>query len=249
VQYKGVKPYSQESVLRIALLLLAGAACPVAVAGDAGALFNEKCAGCHTIGGGNMVGPDLKASAQWSSGDLSRAVRNMEKNVGPLSDDEVDSLVAYLRGSKTQNQAVTSAPAKPVEAKVETASVERGALLFRGEVALQNGGLSCIACHSSGAGLGPNLSSVSTRMSESALASACEHTPYKVMKTAYKERAVTHQEALDIAAYLTSLNRKKEKEPPVVLGGMALALTTLVAIAIGYRNRNGGVRSKLSRRD
>ena len=246
-----------------ALILLL---CPGARAEDEAALFTAKCAGCHSIGGGNLVGPDLAPSAKWSVADLTRAIKGMEKNVGPLKDDEVTALVAYLKKSNASKQTAQAAPVpgeKPIipsqsQAQpgpvIEPASAERGRSLFTGAEALKNGGLSCIACHrvdNAGGTMGPELTALSKKISGDALISACEHTPYKVMNVAYKSHPVLHQEALDLAAYFTSLKEphQKIKEPAVAALGAALAATVLGIIAFGYRNRNTSARAKLKRRD
>jgi mono/diheme cytochrome c family protein len=234
-------------------------------AGDSAALFSEKCAGCHSIGGGNLVGPDLAPSSKWSATDLTKAVKDMEKNVGPLTSEEVDSLVEYLRTPAAKK--VSDPLIKPVQPQkedvpaladlsvaVESGSIARGASLFIGDQSFKNGGLSCVACHSvdaAGGNMGPDLTAISEKMPPAALASACEHTPYKVMKEAYRDHAITHQEALDLAAYLGSLKspHDKLKDPPVAMFGAFFALFVFAVIAFGYRNRNTGVRAKLQRRN
>jgi len=237
------------------------------LAGDAAALFSEKCAGCHTIGGGNLVGPDLAPSAKWSTKDLAKSIKDMEKNVGPLTSEEVDSLVAYLKQPQTA-KASSDSQAKPVvqpqkdalptsegsSLTVESGSIISGARLFVGDESFKNGGLSCVACHrvdAAGGNLGPDLTAISEKMPQAALVSACEHTPYKVMKDAYKDHAITRQEALNLAAYLGSLKsaHSKLKDPPVAMFGALFALFVFAVIAFGYRNRNTGVRAKLQRRN
>ncbi len=255
------------ATLRVLLALLAWLFFgPVAWAGDAAALFSEKCAGCHSIGGGNLVGPDLAPSSKWSSADLTKSIKDMEKNVGPLSSDEVDSLVEYLRKPQAAKAAsdLTAQPAPSAKAdlapsldgveSVESGVISSGERLFLGEQAFKNGGLSCVACHrvdAAGGNMGPDLTAIATRMPMAALVSACEHTPYKVMKEAYKDHAISHQEALDLAAYLGSLKSQhnKLKDPPVAIFAAGFALLIFVVIAFGYRNRNTGVRAKLQRRN
>lgn len=70
-----------------------------ALAQDASKLFEEKCAGCHTIGGGELVGPDLAPTAGWNTIELTKSVKSMEKSAGSLSAPEIESLVEYLRKS------------------------------------------------------------------------------------------------------------------------------------------------------
>ncbi|MBP6746576.1 c-type cytochrome [bacterium] len=236
-------------------------------AGDSATLFSEKCAGCHSIGGGNLVGPDLAPSSKWSVADLTKSIKDMEKNVGPLTNEEVDSLVEYLRKPQAA-KVVSDSAVKPVETPlngdlpkfdgpsvaVESGSIASGASLFIGDQSFKNGGLSCIACHrvdNAGGNMGPDLTAISEKMPLAALASACEHTPYKVMKEAYKNHAITHQEALDLASYLQSLKNphNKLKDPPVSIFGALFAVFVFAVIAFGYRNRNTGVRAKLQRRN
>lgn len=248
--------------------LLIATAClsaqPLAISLDADSLFQAKCAGCHSIGGGALVGPDLAPTAGWSSVDLAKAVKGMEKSVGPLTNEEVDSLVEFLRRKKDKGTQSTAQakPATNVEVTVapepnaakEPASAAKGKQLFSGAEALKNGGLSCIACHhvdDAGGTLGTDLSTVSDKMANQALITAIEHAPYKVMKTAYKDHPVTHQEAVDLAAYFQSLKEphKKMTDAPVSLIGFIVAALVFGVIAIGYRNRNTSVRAKLNRRD
>jgi len=238
---------------------------PKALANNSSALFNEKCAGCHTIGGGNLVGPDLAPTAKWSSADLAKAVKGMEKSVGPLSTEEVDSLVEFLRkpqtaGSKDSEQTAGVVP-PPVETAaeksllaVEPGSAAKGSRLFSGADALSNGGVSCIACHradDAGGNMAPELTFISNKLSEQAMVSAFEHTPYKVMKTAYQDHPVTHQEAKDLAAYFLSLKKPHDKltEAPVSLIGFGIAAFVFGMIAFGYRGRNKSARAKLQRRN
>jgi hypothetical protein len=145
-------------------------------------------------------------------------------------------------------------PEAPTNSKREPASAERGRRLFYGDEAFKNGGLSCISCHSidhSGGNMAPDLTLISSKMQPAALVSACEQTPYKVMKSAYKDHAIQHQEALDLQAYLYTVKEPhdKERKLPVELLGGGLAAAILVLIAAGYRGRNKSARSKLHRRD
>ncbi|MBX3073312.1 c-type cytochrome [Candidatus Obscuribacterales bacterium] len=238
---------------------------PSALANNPSVLFNEKCAGCHTIGGGNLVGPDLAPTAKWSSVDLAKAVKGMEKSVGPLSTEDVDSLVEYLRKPQTANSKDSGQTADVVAPLVENAaeksvpaaepgSATRGSRLFSGAEALSNGGVSCIACHradDAGGTMAPELTLISNKLSESAMVSAFEHTPYKVMKTAYQDHPVTHQEAVDLAAYFSSLKNPHDKltEAPVSMIGFGIATCVFGMIAFGYRGRNKSARAKLQRRN
>lgn len=232
-------------------------------------LYNDKCSGCHTIGGGNLVGPDLAESAKWNDSDLTKAVKRMEDNVGALKDDEVSQLVRYIKDSKTTgspkstsvpgnaSQSIDVSKANASESPVlsqspskELGSSEAGARLFTGRAAFQNGGVSCIACHQAegrGGTLGPDLTQIADKMNEAGLVSACEHTAFKIMKPTYKDHKISRQEALDLAQYLKAIKegQRVHNEPPVVLYGFGLAVLVVGVIAFGYRGRNKSILKKL----
>jgi cytochrome c553 len=264
------------------MLFMAMVCSPNALAQDSEALFREKCSGCHSIGGGDLVGPDLARTAAWPDAELQESIKRMEASVGPLTDAEVNGLKAYLKNAKPKSDsaaksssgtsssasspggkdASATSPATEAnslaaaagESSAEPASAEKGRKLFWGDEAFKNGGLSCIACHSvdgNGGNMAPDLTGISQKMAASALVSACEHTPYKVMKTAYKSHAILHQEALDLQAYLSSLKEphSQPKKQHVALMGLGFAGVVFAIIAFGYRGRKKSARSKLQRRD
>lgn len=135
--------------------------------------FEAKCAACHTIGGGRLVGPDLKGVTEqrdpaWlkqfiaepdkmlASGDALAAQLLAESNNVPmpnlgLSAAEVDNLLAYLAvqdGVATGGApaAAQLTPAPPAPAPFGDAW--QGERLFTGAARLRAGGMPCIACHS-----------------------------------------------------------------------------------------------------
>jgi cytochrome c2 len=163
-------------------------------AADAGAgkqLFQDKtCAACHTIGKGPLVGPDLKDVTkrrphdwleQWIMAPdavLAKkdeyAVKLMHEyhdmampNLG-LSKGDVDNILAYLDSASAGGAAAESAPAAEPAAQ---GNADTGKELFTGVARFQNGGPPCMACHSTGGigalgggALGPDLTTVATRM-------------------------------------------------------------------------------------
>jgi mono/diheme cytochrome c family protein len=225
------------------LFLLAGAA--VALGGPPGEqLFKDSCAGCHTIGGGDGAGPDLLASTKRPHADLEAAIKRMEDNVGPLTDEQVDSLVAYLTGGKT-----APPPPKP------KGSPDKGRRLFFGETKLANGGSPCFACHTageSGGSLAVDLTTVFKRRTETGLLAATAKPGFPMMKAAYAQHPVTEKEALDLVAFLEASANAPAPPKGVMrfhMAALSFAGVMLGGIAFLFRFRRAGVRSRLVRQN
>src|SRR5512135_2758818 len=127
--------------LLMATTIWVGAASPMQSASDGQAVFKAKCTACHTIGGGKLIGPDLKGvtqrrEASWlsawikapdkvvASGDATAkqlvAQFGMQMpNLG-LSDADVASLVAYFQ-SADGGAPAPSAPAQATQAQAQPA--------------------------------------------------------------------------------------------------------------------------------
>lgn len=255
---------------------------------DASQIFSEKCASCHTMGKGPLVGPDLASSKFQPEAQIEANVKRMQNQAGTLDEGEVEALVQYLKSGGTTGATATSTststsststststsasetqktPATKTadeKGKTESAithqtpedepgSVSVGEELFTGKRTFKNQGMACAACHSvtgaASGGLGPDLSAISIKMNTAALVVAAEKAPYRVMKDAYKNNLVTHDEAVDLAAYMSTLKGTKTRHPiQVELLGFIGAAILIAAVAFGYRNRNKSARDKLTRR-
>ncbi len=169
--------------LGLALALAAGVllgaahlvrAAPSGQAAEEGqAIFAQKCAGCHTVGGGRSVGPDLqgvtaKRERQWlvtfivtpekllaqkdpTAVQLLQEYNNVAMpNLG-LSEAEAAAVLAYLEGQSAQPAAPAPAQGQPAQAQPAPPSAAgdpaAGQALFMGTTRLMNGGFPCIACH------------------------------------------------------------------------------------------------------
>jgi mono/diheme cytochrome c family protein len=208
-----------------------------------------KCAGCHTVGGGKLTGPDLKDSALWSEKDLLPKIKLMEKHVGPLSLEETHSFAQFLKDPQVREriQAEQARIAKADEAKYEKGDARKGADLFYGRAVLRMGGLSCVACHGAGTwggGLGLDLHQVFPRMGETALISAIEKGQFKVMDAAYRKRPISRQEAIHLTKFLEEASKAKRAQDQGPLMVMAwawgLCLLSLAGVAFYYRRKPGG---------
>ncbi len=136
-------------------------------------IFQKACAACHSIGGGRLVGPDLKGVSDkrpedWllkfiksseklvKSGDKTATALFEEFNKMPmpdqaLSDEQIKKVLAHIRetgGSPAAGKETASAPAaKEPAAQGTPAEIQLGGDLFEGRVRFANGGPSCNACH------------------------------------------------------------------------------------------------------
>ncbi|MCB1060322.1 MAG: c-type cytochrome [Calditrichaeota bacterium] len=207
--------------------------------------YAQKCAGCHTIGGGKLTGPDLLPTRAWPKADLSAKVKLMEPRVGPLTQQDIDQFVELLHDSRAQERVhiAQELAAKAVAAKLEPASKSEGQKLFEGATSLTNGGIACITCHRAGAQggtFGPDLTSLHTRLSKVAMISAIQQTQYKVMSGTYQNHPITAQEAVHLAEYLTSpeLMPQESSEKSVPILGASLGVIGFLIVVGLYRKRS-----------
>lgn len=216
------------------------------------ALYLSRCSGCHTIGEGAMAGPDLAPSTGWPRPDLELAVRRMQRNVGPMTDQEISALVDLLKSSDVRERLAGERARFEARFRVQMqpASAQEGERLFFGAGKLSAGGMACSACHQfggRGGSLALALDTVSERMGETALVSAIQQSAFKVMRAAYRDHPISLQEAAHLAAFLQK--PPSAPAPPPVLGplaaGAAAGLLLLVVIPLTWRRRGRGVRAAL----
>lgn len=157
-----------------AVISLAQAAPPAQSPEEGHAIFEQKCAACHTIGGGKLVGPDLKGVTERREKDwLARWISTPDKmlaekdptavqllqeynsvpmpNLG-LSESDVQLLVAFLEheagGPEAEAEHQPAQAPAPAPAAVPAGDPGLGKALFTGVTRFENGGPPCMACHS-----------------------------------------------------------------------------------------------------
>jgi mono/diheme cytochrome c family protein len=239
----------------------------VANAADAAAgkkLFDDKtCGACHTVGGGDLVGPDLKnvtkeRPSEWLHAwitapdamiakkdpvavELLKKYNGMEMpNLG-LSASEVDSILAYL-DSAAGGAASTAAAAPALKG-----DAEKGKDLFTGNDRFANGGPPCMACHSTGGlgafgggHLGPDLTEVSKRLGGvNGLSGWLAGLPTPTMKAVWTKQPPTPQERANVAAFLAQAVLAV-REPSAIwqLVGLTGLGAAIILLIIGFRWRN-----------
>lgn len=145
------------------------------VVAQGGAALFKTCAACHSIGGGRMVGPDLKGITKrkthdWivsfvqspakvlKSGDAGAAAIFKEYNNMPMPDntlsaDQIGQILEFIDGGSAGGTAVD-----PRQAAIQhrtdsllnansSLDILAGNELFNGVRRFENGGASCNSCH------------------------------------------------------------------------------------------------------
>ena len=161
---------------------------------DVEAYYKQNCSACHTIGGGKLLGPDLKGvtkarehewlekwlqnpQAMIDSGDPF-AVK-LQKEYGGIvmptatgmTPQMAESLLNYIAAKSGEtSEAAQASPAQ--EEPFTEKQVAEGSALFLGRKPFQEGGAACVACHAvksaggalGGGQLGPDLTLVYKRL-------------------------------------------------------------------------------------
>lgn len=194
-------------------------------------LFTSKCTACHTIGGGNLVGPDLAniqniRTEEWitnfikspqkviDSGDSAAvALLNEFKIVmpdQPLSNTEIKSIIDYIAtNSPDKNNPNQKTPNQIFNAALATDSdVIKGKNIFEGETKLQNGGPACIACHNvdnpnvfTGGLLAKDLTVAFSRLSAAGIDGILRNPPFPAMIDAFVPAPLTDDEISALLAF------------------------------------------------
>jgi len=208
------------------------------MAQEAAQFFRQSCASCHTIGGGRLVGPDLKNVTQrkdrpWllkfinnpkgvlASGDA-YALKLKEEAGGammiPIAGMTPERAEAMLQLIEAESALPKSqfAGLQISDQPFSPADIQQGRDLFRGAQRLQNGGAACISCHTtvglgglSGGRLGPDLSKVYERMmGRKALASWLQAPATPTMQQVFGNRALSSDEIVPLVAYFEDTARR-----------------------------------------
>ncbi len=237
-------------------------------AADGEALFASTCTACHTIGGGDGVGPDLEGvtarrDAAWlaswlanppqliADGDpiateMLAAFNGLEMPSFGLSEAQIDSLIAYF-DSQGGGDAAPTTPA-PATATGEGDS-DAGKNIFTGVTRLENGGPSCRACHSSGGigglgggKLGPDLTGAYAKLGDAMI---LWPETSQTMKPIFSEKPLTDSEKADLLAFFSSTDvTKRSTEVIGQLVGLAVVGIVVIGVLIQliWRRRLAGVR-------
>lgn len=235
--------------------LLAGSA----QAQETAAFFKKNCSSCHTIGGGQLTGPDLKgvtkrAERPWllafvqnpqgaiDRGDayalkLQREARGVVMpRVDGMSPDRATALLdlidaeSALEKSQFQGAPVSDRP-------LTAADEDEGRALFTGTTTLKAGGPACMGCHSvgslSGLGgghLGPDLTDVFGRLEGRKALSAWLSAPATpTMGKVFGAHPLDSSEILPVVAFLKAAG--EHHEPGARADGVNFLVLGLAGVA------------------
>ncbi|HSS47489.1 MAG TPA: c-type cytochrome [Thermoanaerobaculia bacterium] len=242
---------------------------------DPAAVFSLQCAGCHSVGKGEVVGPDLQGVTSRRDRPWLRSfIRSSQGLVGrgektaaalftrykkrmpdhDFSDGEIDSLLAFIAAGGPRGQegelrrASTATPAE----------VARGRALFTGGWPLKHGGAACIGCHAAGeAGrwrggtLASDLTRVYSKYGDAGLTRALTESHFPMMSEDYQGHPLAPEETFALKAFL--YRTAHSPEPPVELAAGAPLLLGLggssLALLFTRRTlrRHGGRRRRTNR--
>ncbi len=238
-------------------------------------IFQTACTACHTIGEGDLIGPDLEGVTtrrdvdwltRWISApdvmldegdpiatDLLEQYNNVPMpNLG-LSEVEVASLIAFLE-TQSDGDPSQQTPLATVDGLGE-GDEGRGKNLFTGVTRLSNGGPSCRACHSSGGigglgggKLGPDLTGAYDKLGDGLIIWPSGSSPSNTMRPIFSSKALTEREEADLLAFFrTSDITKRSTEVIWQLVGLSVAGVLVFAglNALIWRRRLAKVRGPM----
>ena len=208
-----------------------GAAATGRAGEDGKAVFEGLCKGCHTIGGGKLVGPDLQGLADRRTADWVRAFVLAPDKVIAGGDPIAKQLLGEYNNVPMPNLGVTEAQIGPLvtflgytgtaptttEATTTTSQpdavagdAERGKELFKGGDRFAAGGPACLSCHTvagvgalGGGQIGPDLTGSFEKFGgEQGLGSALKTLPFPTMAPIFSRNQLTAREQADLIAFL-----------------------------------------------
>ena len=229
--------------------------------GDGKAIFDASCKGCHSIGGGKLVGPDLaglpdRVDRAWAekfilapqdviaSGDpiakkLVAEYGGMQMPDLGITEAQIGPLLAYLGFAATTAPKPSPTPA-PAPKPTPKGSEARGKHLFTGADRLSAGGPACLSCHSvagvgalGGGALGPDLTGAYAKYGGAqGLTSALTAMTFPTMAPIFTGKQLTAAERADLVAFLAVAPTQERTAGAVgKLAGLSAVLAAVIVLA------------------
>ncbi|MFZ1699507.1 MAG: c-type cytochrome [Pyrinomonadaceae bacterium] len=228
---------------------------------DPGAkVFETKCYSCHSIGGGDKQGPDLKGvtdrrSSQWLE-EFTRSPTAMSKKDPaaaelfkkfaptimpdqPLTAEEFTSIVELIRSLSAKNEMFVPAGAK-LAREIQPGDVEGGRDYFTGRKRFENGGVSCGSCHAmnnlgwlGGGTLGPNLTAANIKYRDPELILILQNPNFPTMTEMFRDHKLTDEEIVQLFAYFQNSKLENPNAPIVATAPSATIDPKFLAMGFG----------------
>jgi mono/diheme cytochrome c family protein len=205
---------------------------------EAAPFFEQNCSVCHTIGGGRLVGPDLKdvtkqKNREWlehfmqnpkaviDSGDAYALQLRKDSNgmlmptLPGLTPEMADKLVDLIEAESKLAVSRYVGAAAPAPAFTEE-DLRVGTQIFSGDQRLGNGGPPCISCHTlgnlaslGGGRLGPDLTLVYDRLGgQRGVGAWLSAPPTPTMQSVFRGRPLRPEEIQALLAVFDDTPRK-----------------------------------------
>ena len=229
---------------------------------DPAADFKQTCQSCHTIGGGALVGPDLKnvherkdrawlvrfitdPGALLDGGDpyalqLLKESNNVRMpNVAGMSKARANGLLDLIEAESKLEKSRFQGLQLDMRPFTEK-DVLFGRNLFTGRVALTNGGPSCISCHTTGGlgglgggRLGPDLTRIyEVYETRKKLATWLSAPATETMLPTFKDHPLDESELLPLVAFFEHEMKNEQVDP---------APTSLLFVLLGVGGAVGAI--------
>ena len=233
-----MRPIANLAVAAIVCLI----ACGAAGAQDAKDFFRQNCISCHTVGGGRLVGPDLKnvtgqkdrawlveflqnPQAMIAKGDpfalkLQEEARGVVMpTISGMSPARAEALLGML-DAESKLAKSEFAGMQMSDRPFTAADVAQGRAIFEGQRRLAGGGPPCISCHTvanlgglGGGRLGPDLTRVYERLQGRKNMSAWLFAPATpTMGSIFKQTPLKPEEILPLVAFFENAARRSGQD-------------------------------------
>ncbi len=227
----GLRILSRRGMSYLLTMLMMVCTASISFGQETADYFRQNCMSCHTIGGGRLVGPDLKdvtgrQSRDWlirfirdpqgmiDSGDpyaaqiLADANNVVMTQVVGMSADQAGYLIDLI----SAESAMEESQFKGLQVDDRPFTDEDRALgreIFLGRTPLVNGGPACIGCHTmrdlgglGGGRLGPDLTQVFIRLGPRAPLNAWLYSPAtSTMTSVFADHAIDENERRGLVAF------------------------------------------------
>ncbi len=207
-------------------------------------VFQNNCAGCHSVGGGALVGPDLagvhdRRSQAWLEGFI-KSSQSMINGGDPdanalykkfnqirmpdmsLTDGQITEVLVYIKAAgATTGTTGAQKPAKKPQKVATKEDLTRGQNLFQGKLRFENNGPTCISCHNvtndaviGGGVLAKELTRVFSKMGGTGVRAILGRAPFPVMEAAYKDKPLTETEIFSLVTFLQDADEQHAYHNP-----------------------------------